>query len=563
LKYKDLTNNQFYSPFHHFSMRKGLTRFFILISFLSVSPYIQAQTASPGSNSMAWVLLLVVVLIAFAVIVQVADNLLRIEAKKSGADQAGANFSLFPHWKEIFTPKKPSFTGDAKVNFLKKGFEINLEGKAAKHVEAGNATTFAVQPPNFRGISPIPKMVVEAGNTVRAGDPLFHDKVATAINFVAPVSGEIIAINRGERRAITEVVILADKKQQYRELPMFDIHKSSRESLVSFLCECGAWTLIKYRPFNKMAPVDIIPDNIFISTFDTAPLAPDLNFVVEGKAEAFQAGLDCLAKLTHGKVYLGLNASGEIAPSPVFTNAQGVEKRWFHGKHPAGNVGIQIHHICPIHPKDEVWTLGVQEVITLGAIFTERRFNAERIVALTGAELKAPKYVRTYAGANMGQLLEGNLNNDHIRIVSGDVLSGEKKSADSFLNWYDDQITVMEEGDYYEMFGWLLPGKSAPSASRSFPNWIFPDTTFKADTNTQGEKRAFVVTGQYEDVLPMDIYPQHLMKAILTNDYEKMEGLGIHELVEEDVALCEFVCTSKQPLQQILRQGLDMMEEQS
>ncbi len=284
--------------------------------------------------------------------------------------------------------------------------------------------------------------------------------------------------------------------------------------------------------------------------------------MVKGKGEAFQAGLDVLNKLTHGKVYLGLNANGTAAPSSVFTDAKGVEKRWFHGQHPAGNVGIQIHHICPIHPKDEVWTLGVQEVITLGAIFSERRYNAERIVALTGAELKAPKYVRTYVGANLAQLLDGNVANDHVRIISGDVLSGEKKAADSYLNFYDDQITVVEEGDYYDMFGWLLPGKSAPSASRSYPDFLFPGTTYKADTNTHGEKRAFVVTGQYEDVLPMDIYPQHLMKAILTNDYEKMEGLGICELVEEDVALCEFVCTSKQPLQQILRQGHEMMQEQ-
>jgi Na+-transporting NADH:ubiquinone oxidoreductase subunit A len=544
-------------------MRKGLTGLIFPVIFLLTSQLAQAQANNGGGNSLTWVLLFVVVLIAFAVIFQVADNLLRIEAKKTGLHESGANFSIIPRFKEIFQTKKPAYVGDSSVTVLTKGFDIKLEGAATPKIDDSvQVQTFAVQPPNFRGLAPIPKLAVEVGDSVKAGDHLFFDKTHPDIKFVAPVSGEVIAVNRGERRAIMEVVILADKKQQYRQLPVFDVEKSSRESLVEYLCNTGAWTLFRYRPFNILAPKNAVPDNIFISTFDTAPLAPDLNLVVEGKAEAFQAGLDVLNKLTHGKVWLGLNANGKTPPSPVFTQAKGVEKRWFHGKHPAGNVGIQIHHISPMHPKDEVWTLGVQEVITLGAIFTERRFNAERIVALTGAELKQPKYVRTFAGAHIGQLIEGNLNNDHVRFISGDVLSGEKKSTDNFLNFYDDQLTVIEEGDYYEMFGWLVPGKATPSNSRTFINWLFPDTTFKADTNIHGEKRAFVVTGQYEEVLPMDIYPQHLFKAILTNDYEKMEGLGIHELVEEDVALCEFVCTSKQPVQQILRTGLDMMQEQ-
>ena len=320
--------------------------------------------------------------------------------------------------------------------------------------------------------------------------------------------------------------------------------------------------LFRQRPYQVVANKHDIPDNIFISTFDSAPLAPDLNFVVEGKSEAFQKGIDVLNKLTSGKVHLGLNAKGKEAPSSVFLNAEGVEKHWFNGMHPAGNVGIQIHHIDPITPKTTVWTLGVQEVITLGAIFTEGRWNTERVVAITGAELKAPKYVRTNVGANIGDLLKDNLDNDHVRIISGDVLSGRKKGTGNFLNFFDDQITVIKEGDHYQMFGWLLPDTSVPSASNALPSNAFSDTKFKAHTNTNGEKRAFVVTGQYEKVLPMDIYPQHLMKAVLTNDYEKMEGLGIHELVEEDVALCEFVCTSKQPLQQILRTGLEMMHEQ-
>ena len=544
-------------------MRKGSTRLLLIISLLFLQQLAHAQsTEGSGSNTLTLTLLAIVVLIAFFVIIQVSDNLLRFQAKKSGAGNEGTNVSIFPGIGELFKPKAPPYANGSVVA-LKKGFDIKLEGAAVGSVdESVKALTFAVQPPNYRGVSPIPKVTIEVGNTVKAGDHLFFDKKNTELKYVSPVSGEVIAVNRGERRAIREVVILADKDQQFRELPLFDLEKNSREELVNFLLDSGGWSLLRQRPYDIVASHTDIPDNIFISTFDTAPLAPDQNLVVGGRGEAFQKGLDLLNKLTKGKVFLGLNANGETPPSTVFTNAAGVEKRWFQGKHPSGNVGIQIHHLAPLTPKSIVWTLGVQEVITLGALITERRFNAERIVALTGAELKSPKYVRTYIGANVGELLKDNLTNDHIRIVSGDVLFGQTKESGNFLNYYDDQITVLKEGDYFEVLGWLMPGLGSPSASKALPGWLFPNTTYKADTNLKGEKRSFVVTGQYEDVLPMDLYPQHLMKAILTNDYEKMEGLGIHELVEEDIAICEFVCTSKQSLQQILRKGLDMMHEQ-
>jgi len=326
--------------------------------------------------------------------------------------------------------------------------------------------------------------------------------------------------------------------------------------------ETGAWTLIRQRPFDVLPAATDIPKNIFISTFDSAPLAPDLDKAVEGREDAFQKGLDVLARLTPGMVHLGLNANRNAAPSKVFTEAEGAEKTYFQGKHPSGNVGVQIHHVSPINANEKVWTLGVQEVISLGQLFLTQQFDASSLVAVTGAELTTPKYIRTYIGASISELTKDNLTNDNIRFISGDVLSGKAKSAESFLNYYDDQITVVEEGDFYELFGWLVPIAPRPTVSRTFPNFLYPDLKFKANTNTHGEKRAFVVTGQYEQVLPMDIYPQHLMKAILINDFERMEGLGIYELIEEDVALCEFVCTSKQPLQAILREGLDTMREQ-
>jgi len=337
---------------------------------------------------------------------------------------------------------------------------------------------------------------------------------------------ELVAVNRGAKRSISEVVILADKDQNnFRSYNLPDLN-SSREDLVEFLLGSGVWPMIRQRPYNVVAdPLDI-PKAIFVSTFDSAPNAPDLNFVVAGKEAAFQKGLDVISKLTEGKVHLGLDARGEEAPSTAFTEATGVEKTYYNGPHPSGNVGIQIHHTEPISANERVWTLGVQDVITIGKLFIEGRYDAERIIAVTGAELEHTGYVKTYLGANLENMVKGNLKNDH------------------------------------EMFGWLLPLSPRPTVSKTYPNFLFPNYKFTPNTNTHGEKRAFVVTGQYEKVLPMDVYPQQLMKAILVNDYERMEGLGIYELSEEDVALCEFVCTSKQPAQKILRQGLDMMREQ-
>ncbi len=546
-------------------MKVRITQFITTAVLFLFSLPLTAQSETSGGSYLVYILLAIAVIIFLGLIIQVSDNLLAIEARQLGADQGAGNVGIIPGLSDIFPKKLPAYVdnNNNRAVKLQKGHDILLEGAAEKILDAKlEVSAFAIQPTNFVGISPIPKLMVEVGDEVKAGDPLFFDKKVPEIKYCAPVSGEVIAVNRGEKRSIVEVVILADKEIKYRAYDTPDLGTVTREELVSFLLESGAWPLIRQRPYNVVADFNEAPRDIFVSTFDTAPLAPDLNFVVEGKEDDFQKGLDVLKKLTDGKVYLGLDGNGEIPPSKAFTDAQGVEKQWFMGKHPAGNVGIQIHNTDPILSGDKVWTLGVQEVITLGKLFTEQRFNAERVIALTGAELKQPKYVRTYLGAKISDLVKDNLADDHLRFISGDVLSGEKKAEGEFLNFFDDQLTVVQEGDYFEMFGWLLPIKARPSISRTFPNFLFPDLRFKADTNTHGEKRAFVVTGQYESVLPMDIYVQHLMKSIIINDLERMEGLGVYELVEEDVALCEFVCTSKQPLQQLLREGLDMMREQ-
>ena len=366
-------------------------------------------------------------------------------------------------------------------------------------------------------------MEVEVGDTVRAGDSLFFDKQMPEVKFVAPVSGEVIAINRGEKRSIVEVVILADREQQYRSMDTPDLERASRAELMDFLAASGGWTLIRQRPFNVLATPGKAPRDIFISTFDTGPLAPDLSLVVEGNEAAFQKGIDVLSRLTDGRVHLGLDARQETAPAAAFVNAANAETYFFKGPHPAGNVGVQIHHIAPVSGAAPVWTLGVQEVITLGKLFSEGKFDGSRVVALTGDQLNEAHYVKTFVGANVGELVAGNLKQSKVRIISGDVLSGQQKSVEGFMNMYDDQLTVIEEGDHYELFGWLLALKPRPSVSRTYLNFLFP---------------------------------------IVVNDVEEMEGLGILELVEEDVALCEFACVSKQPLQKILREGLDALREQ-
>ncbi len=503
-------------------------------------------------------LLVIGVLVVLAALVSLADNLIQIEAKKSGIDTEKVNMSVFPSFGELFGAKIPSYTTKENFHSLKKGHDIKLEGSATGSPEAMNITRFAVKPGNFRGIAPIPKLFSEVGSEIKAGDPLFYDKGNPEIHYAAPVSGEIIEVKRGAKRAISDVIILADKNQQYKKFDIPNLETTSREELVDFLAKSGIWPSFIQRPFGIVADLNVVPRDIFISGFNTAPLAPSYDHMVVGREDELNKALSVLAKLTDGKVYLSLSPK---SPS-VLKNAKVADIHYFTGKHPAGNVGVQIHHIKPIKSNQKVWTIDLQSVLTLGKLFLEGIYDTERVVALTGAPLEQPKYVRTKVGANIGELLAGNLSEGNNRIIAGDILTGQQVDNDSFLNFTDNQITVLEEGDKYEAFGWLLPLAPRPSISKTFPGFLMPNYEYNANTNTHGEERAFVVTGQYESVTPMDIYPQHLMKAILAGDIERMEGLGINEVLEEDVAIAEFACTSKQPLQQILRGGLDMMREQ-
>ncbi len=538
--------------------RNKILKLSLVVCFLLSSQLLQAGSPGGSSSSVFVGLVVLIIIFLFAVIITIANKLLKLTADRVGATKTGENFSVIPTLKDLFGSDGASTSG--KI-VLDKGFDIPLAG-AADTTTLSNAksATYAIKPIDIQGMSPIPKVVVLAGESVKAGDVVFFDKKNPAVKYVAPVSGELVELNRGAKRRIDELVILADKKIEYKSFDAPSLG-ASREELINFLAESGGLAFIRQRPYNVAVNVEETPRDIFISTFDTAPLAPDLSFAIQGKEAAFQKGLDVLNKLTTGSVYLGIDGRAGATVSPAFANAKGVKSTAFAGKHPAGVVGIQIHHTAPINKDEIVWTLDVQAVATIGTLFLEGRYDASRVVALTGAELATPKYVNTYQGASIGELTQGEVENANSRYVSGNVLTGTQVSQKGFLGFFDSQVTVLAEGDQHEMFGWLVPIKARSSISPTIPTGLYPEK-WVAHTNTHGEKRAFVMTGQYESVTPMDIYPQHLLKSILVNDFERMEGLGLYELVEEDLALCEFVCTSKQDIQAILRQGLDMMREQ-
>jgi len=444
----------------------------------------------------------------------------------------------------------------SKVIKIKKGLDIKLKGAAKKIISnVQPSSTFAVKPIDFPGV--VPKLVARPGDKVKAGSTLFFDKVHPEVKFTSPVSGEVKAVNRGERRRILEVVVEADGQQKSEDFGAADPGKLDQELIIKKIQDAGLWPSIRQRPYAVIARSQSAPKAIFISGFDTAPLSPDMDFMVKGNDSAFQTGINVLNKLTKGEVHLSLNASYPAAD--VFTQTNGVNLHYFKGPHPAGNPGVQIHHIDPVNKDEVVWYLQPQEVIMIGRLFEQGIYDATRVIAITGSEVKKPRYFKVLSGTSIEPYVMDNVNSGELRYISGNALTGSKINKIGYLGYYDSQVTVLPEGNYYEMFGWILPGFRKLSVSRSFPSWMTPGREYKVDTNLKGGERPFVVTGEYEKVLPMDIYPMFLLKAILVDDIEKMEQLGIFEVAEEDFALCEFICPSKTEIQSIIRQGIDLM----
>jgi len=314
------------------------------------------------------------------------------------------------------------------------------------------------------------------------------------------------------------------------------------------------------RPFGVVADPAVTPKAVHISAFDTAPAAPDYAILFKGQDAAFQVGIDVLRKLTSGHVHVNVHATSEIAT--VFSQVKGVEQNKFSGPHPAGNVGVQIHHIDPINKGDVVWTINPLGVIQIGKLFTQGIYDTSRVVALTGPQVKNPQYYKVHTGTSIKKLVKDNLKSDHVRYVSGNILTGTNIGAEGHIGFFDHQVTVLTEGDHHEFLGWITPGASKISFQRALGIFSFltPGKQVSLDTNTHGEPRAFVQTGVFEKVTPMDILPTHLLKSILAEDIDEMEALGIYEVIEEDLALCEFVDVSKHNVQEIVREGIELLQ---
>ncbi len=460
----------------------------------------------------------------------------------------------------IFVDEKNNFLEKMSKDIkLKKGLNINLSGEADKvYANVPTSKLYVVKPTDFHGLTP--KLVVKEGDKVMSGSTLFFDKYNESIKFSSPVSGEVTSIVRGAKRRIMEVVITSDDEIKYKAFDKIDNANLSRDQIVNHMLESGVWPFIRQKPFDVIANQNDVPKSIVISSFNTEPLSADNDFVLHGLEKEFQNGIQILSKLTDGKVHL--NVDGNTNPSKVFTDTKGVVLNKFSGPHPSGNVGVQIHHIDPINKGDIVWYLYPQDVLAISRLFSEGKYDVSRIVALTGSQVKKPRYYRVIAGSTITNMIEDNLKQGQSRFVSGSALTGKRIPQDGSIGFYDTQVTVIPEGNYQEFLGWLAPGLNKFSMSKAYFSWLMPSKKYVLDTNYHGEERAYVVTGQYEKVLPMDVYPMQLIKACLIEDIEAMENLGIYEVSPEDLALCEFVCTSKMEVQSIIREGLDLIKKE-
>lgn len=441
---------------------------------------------------------------------------------------------------------------------IKKGLDIRLVGDAEQTTtEIAPKGTFAIKPEDFHGITP--KVLAKAGTKVKVGQPLFHAKRDERILFPSPVSGEVVEIERGAKRKILSFRIAADGKQTAVNFGKKDVAKLSAEEVKDYLLSSGCWPFMKQRPFDVIANPNVAPKAIFVSAYNSAPLAADYDYTLKGKEEELQTALSAVSKLTEGKVHVSVNKASK---SP-FNNLKDIELHQVSGPHPVGNVSTQIGHIDPINKGEVVWVLTPHDLVVIGELFLTGKFNITRTIALAGSQFEKPSYVSAVAGSQIAELVSGNLNADNARIISGNVLSGTQVGEAGFLGYYDNQITSIPEGNDYEFFGWNKPIFNKISTTRAFTfSWLNPKKKYDLNTNTNGEHRAFVVTGSYENVFPLDMYPMQFLKACMYKDLDEMENLGGYEVAPEDFALTEFICVSKQPHQKIVREGLDLMLEE-
>ena len=478
-----------------------------------------------------------------------------------------------------------------KTITIRKGLDIPIDGAAELRLtDARSITTCAVKPTDFVGLTP--RLLVEEGDAVNVGDVLFCDKSDERIRFTSPVKGHVKSIVRGEKRKLLEVVVEADEASSPA---IYDV-PTKAEELKSLMLQCGLWPMLRQRPFGTVARPDDKPKAVFVSGFSSAPLAPDADFVMQGREAFLKKGLETLTMLTDGVVHICFKPNQRLAngldcfvpriphsnlPSPILTHSVS-------GPHPAGNIGTQIAKIDPINKGEVVWTMNLQDVAVLGELVSTGVYRPEKVIAVAGPKIKNPHYYKVNSGACLAAITQAQLlNTDYPkmgaydatkqnRIISGDVLSGTQVAADGFLSAYDDLVSILPEGDYYDFMGWLMPGVRKYSFSRTFLSGMLPKLDFKSmgvdlpslddfwqfDTNTHGDERPLVFTGNFERVFPFDIYPTQLIKACIIGDIELMENLGIYEVEPEDFALCEFIDTSKTNIQHIIREALETLRKE-
>ncbi len=445
----------------------------------------------------------------------------------------------------------------SKSIYLKKGLNIPISGKAAQETKKViSPDIVAVKPGDFRGL--VPKLLVREGDKVLAGSPVLADKMADEVLFASPVSGTVTEIVRGEKRRLLEVRIKADAQQQYHDFGVRRVEELDAEAIKAALLESGLWPALIQRPYGIIAKPQDKPKAIFVSAFNTAPLAADMEYALRDDFSHIQTGINALNKLTDGGVHISFsNANYCGTPFHKLTN---VIQHIFDGPHPAGNVGVQIHHICPVRKGEKVWTVSLLMLAAIGKLFATGKYDVRRKIAITGPRAVSPSYVIGYPGIAVKDIAWFYSDHEQLRYISGDVLSGTSVGFDGFLGFYDNQITILKEGREHEMFGWAKPVRPGSySSSHTYFSWLTPKKQYDMDTNLHGGPRAFVMSDVYGKVLPMDLYPVYLVKACLAQDIEKMEKYGIYEVLPEDFALCEYVCPSKIDIQSIIEDGIALM----
>ena len=443
----------------------------------------------------------------------------------------------------------------ANVIKLRKGLDINLKGKAAEElVTVKEPGFYALVPDDFPGVTP--KVVVKEQEYVMAGGPLFIDKNHPEVKFVSPVSGVVTSVERGARRKVMNIVVEAAAEQDYEEFGKQDVARMNADRVKELLLQSGMFAFIKQRPYDVIADPAVAPRAIFVSAFDSNPLAPEFEFALKGEETNFQTGLDALAKIA--KTYLGISVKQKSA---ALTQAKNVTITAFDGPNPAGNVGVQINRIAPVVKGETVWTIDPQAVIFIGRLMNTGRVDMTRTVAVTGSEVLKPAYTKLRVGALLTSVFAGNVTKDkELRYISGNVLTGKQVSPNGFLGTFHSQVSVIPEGnDIHEMLGWIMPRFNQFSVNHSYFSWLLGKKEYTIDARIKGGERHMIMSGEYDKVFPMDILPEFLIKAIIAGDIDRMEALGIYEVAPEDFALCEFVDSSKLELQRIVRAGLDML----